>query len=209
MDYARVANDGHYFNICKEQIIRFRDFQQKEDELLEEIRSKSAGPYDFIDLREERIDAKNQWLKAGTVVVVFSAMCLEALIFDYGCIHLSKNYIDKYLDNLTPVGKWVVIPRIITGEGIERGGEAFQLLQDLFRNRNRLVHSQSKQAPTEEEDLKDHVESRKDNYNEMVPNAMSAIFKTTSAVRDIHPESTRLNMYDPNQESNQDFAEYA
>jgi len=43
-----------------------------------------------------------------------------------------------------PVSKWVVIPKLVIGKEIKRDGQAYELLQKLFRLRDKLVHYKTK-----------------------------------------------------------------
>lgn len=78
--------------------------------------------------------------RSAMVVVVFSALTLEAFINHYGIERFSAGFFDDHLDRLGPVSKWVVIPRLTVGRELDRGGESFTLLTQLFRLRNKLVH---------------------------------------------------------------------
>ncbi len=66
-------------------------------------------------------------------------MTLEAYIYDYAVRRLSKE-LAEYADKLDVLGKWLIIPRLVTGKEIPRGERAFQLLQKLIANRNKIVH---------------------------------------------------------------------
>jgi len=80
------------------------------------------------------------------VVVVFSALTLEAYINHYGISRLSKNYFSKYLDKLDMFAKWIVIPKVVTGKQLDPGSVAMQDLDWLVTLRNNLVHYKSKKV---------------------------------------------------------------
>lgn len=101
----------------------------------EELEPTLNAPY-FDDIYMIRI--------CSTIITVFSALCLESLINDYGIIKTSSSYFKNYLDKLDTVSKWVIIPKVIMGKSISTDGDAFQLLKDLYSKRNRLVHPKSK-----------------------------------------------------------------
>lgn len=105
---------------------------------------------DFNALMNARIQ------RSAMVVVIFSALTLEAYINHYGIERLSDTYFDRYVDRLSPTAKWVVIPRLVLSREIKQDGQAFELLVKLFRLRNKLVHYKTRKKKirelTEEED---------------------------------------------------------
>ena len=48
--------------------------------------------------------------------VVFLHLFLKAVIYDYGAINTSDSYMKKYIDKLEFLSKWVVIPKLVTGQ---------------------------------------------------------------------------------------------
>ena len=82
--------------------------------------------------------------------IVFSAMCLEAFIYDYAANNFTDTYAKKYLDKLDIASKWVIIPKMITGKDFPTDSQAFQDLQRLIKERNNIVHSKSTHKPRSE-----------------------------------------------------------
>ena len=81
------------------------------------------------------------------VVILFCALAAEAFINDYGIESFSKNYFIRYLDKLDLISKWIIIPRMVTGEELDPGSKVIQDLSWLTGLRNRLVHSKSRKIP--------------------------------------------------------------
>ena len=78
--------------------------------------------------------------KKNVVVVVFSAMVLESFIYHYGSEHLGNSYYNDHLDRMNLVSKFIVIPRMVTQSTIEKSGQAYERLNKLVSDRNKLVH---------------------------------------------------------------------
>ena len=78
--------------------------------------------------------------RAAMVVVVFSALTLEAFINHYGITRSSSNFYTEHLDKLSTPSKWRIVPRLLVGKELIRDGQTYQLLRDLFRLRHKLVH---------------------------------------------------------------------
>lgn len=210
-DYGpRSTNHSFYFGICKTQMSKY----EKLDSRIKNLRGEQADFEHYsdrwLDYQSEISGLKRARNEAGVIVVVFAAMCLESLIYDYGVSHTSKSYFDRYLDGLSHTKKWVVVPKITTGETIDTGGQAFERLQELVSDRNDLVHDESTSVPMDDpEELAEWVTEREEKFARSVPNAMSAIFKVTNELHSIDPDYPFVSFYDPDSPSNKEFKKYA
>lgn len=74
------------------------------------------------------------------IVIIFCALFLETYINDYAIRRLSKNYLECHLDKLDLASKWIVIPRIVTGQQLDKSSKWFRDLSWLISLRNKLVH---------------------------------------------------------------------
>lgn len=81
--------------------------------------------------------------QAAMTAIVFAGMALEGFIYDYAAQNLSDSFVSKYLDKLDLKAKWVVVPRLVLGKQLDLGGKGLNLLGDLIRLRNGLVHPKS------------------------------------------------------------------
>jgi len=101
-------------------------------------------------------------LECRILAVVSTALFLESYIYDYGARRESASFVEKYLDRLDPVAKWVIVPRLVSPPGLNRGDEVFERLRRLFKLRNDLVHHKTKigedftSPPEFPEDMKPH-----------------------------------------------------
>lgn len=103
------------------------------------------------------ICAKNAAIQRSAMVsVIFSALTLEAFINNYAIERFSRNYFDNHLDKLSPVSKWIVIPKLVTGNEINSDGQPYEKLKNLFKHRDKLVHYKTRKKKvsemTEDED---------------------------------------------------------
>ena len=80
-----------------------------------------------------------------SIIIVMCALALEGYIYDYAARNLSDS-LAKDIDKLDTVSKWVIITQLATGKKFPKDGKAYQLLKQLVRDRNYLVHPKS--APT-------------------------------------------------------------
>ena len=82
--------------------------------------------------------------KSYTKAIIFLAIYLEAIIFDYAATHLGDAYVKKYVDKLDVVSKWKVIPKLVTGEQINSDNNKYGYLKKIISKRNSLIHNKSK-----------------------------------------------------------------
>jgi hypothetical protein len=85
--------------------------------------------------------------------IVFSAMYLEACIYDFAAHQLGDSYVNKHIDKLDLPSKFVIVPRLVTGREINKGGLAFSALTMLVSARNALVHTKSSRVIIEDADV--------------------------------------------------------
>lgn len=108
--------------------------------LLLEERKSSQGWHDF----HESEDAQ------AMIVVVFSAAFLEAYIFNYGSRALGAAFIERHIEKLDVVSKWLLVPQLATGVAFRRDLPALEVLGQIVRARNDLVHVKSGVLPDQE-----------------------------------------------------------
>jgi hypothetical protein len=100
---------------------------------------------------------KNKIARHVNITIVFSALALEAYIYDYGARNTSDSFVKKYLDKLDVVSKWVIVPQLVTGKEFPTHTEAFELLRNLIRKRNAIVHYKSSSALVWDQQKEEYV----------------------------------------------------
>lgn len=120
--------------------ISFKNYQKIIKECKRRYKIKGRTDFD-IDIICE-CNAKIERL--SIITVVFSCMCIESYINCYGVLNFSKSYFNNYLDKLDLKSKWVVIPKLVTGNQIDTGSNVFEKLKNVITLRNKLVHDKPK-----------------------------------------------------------------
>jgi hypothetical protein len=142
MDQIKWTNHQDYLRLALENWERIRILKGEHDA----IESKMGLDAVADDAIADQLAAKNDEIgKLALVVVVFAAFALEAYINNYAITTLSKNYFKHYLDKLDVAAKWVVVPRLVTGDQLKTGSRAIQDLVWLVSLRNTLAHFKSKE----------------------------------------------------------------
>ena len=89
---------------------------------------------------------EQQW-HAAMIAVTFAGMTLEAFFFDYAADALGDQYVKDHLDKLDLPSKYLVYPRLVCGTAPKKSEHTFELVRNLARLRNDLVHAKSKAFP--------------------------------------------------------------
>jgi hypothetical protein len=164
--FARLTGDDRYRRICEQHLQRFEELhievtQRRKaiSKVLSTAENPDNPPEEYYQLRDQLNPIEEEQDRCAITAVVFAAMCLEAFIYDYAALCLSDTYVQKYLDKLDLVSKWIVFPRLVSGKEIPRDSHAFERLRKLSRARNDLVHLKSREV-TEVQKLGDYMEER-------------------------------------------------
>lgn len=91
----------------------------------------------------EKIEEQERY---ASVAVIFTALSLEAYINYYGITRLSKSYFTKYIDKLSLVAKWVLLPRLTCGKQLGVESKAIEDLRWLATLRNKMVHYKAREV---------------------------------------------------------------
>jgi hypothetical protein len=89
---------------------------------------------------------EQQW-QAAMIAVTFAGMTLEACFYDYAADALGDQYVKDHLDKLDLPSKYLVYPKLVCGTAPNKGEHTFELVRNLTRLRNDLVHAKSKAFP--------------------------------------------------------------
>ena len=141
--------------------------------------------YDALVRREKLWSSSEQYC----VAVCFSAMALESFIYDYAARLLGDGYVSKYLDKLDAVSKWLVIPRLITGKELSPGGRSMELLRELVRQRNQMIHAKSRPYTPEAAMAYLDAQSEEDDRRTAL-HALQAVYLLAQDLDELDPEAT-------------------
>ena len=119
---------------------------------------------DFQKLLVQAIECKDNedrtWLiirrfQCRDIIIVFSHLFMEAVIYDYGATNTSDSFMKKYADKLDFIAKWVIIPRLVTGTSFSTDSQAFELMNKLKKARNDLIHFKTSKTQSNIDFLKE------------------------------------------------------
>ncbi|EPF64132.1 hypothetical protein [Pseudomonas syringae] len=121
------------------------------------------------------MDRRDRKAANGIKTIVFSAMAVEAAVFDLAAIQLSDKVATLYLDKMDLLGKWMIVPRLICGRSLKENGPAFNCLKGLVKARNALVHHKSMEWDREGKAERAMADRWSKFEKDQVPNAFKAL----------------------------------
>lgn len=145
----RIGFDGVlYFNICSEACTLMKKASAEFDKLIESSPPKKSKLRRYT-LKE--MNLLNKIREQESVAIAFAAMCLEACIWDYAACGSSQKKAKENFQSLNLVGKWVIIPKFLSGSDITKLRMGTTCILDklgkLKKTRNDLAHPKSKPFP--------------------------------------------------------------
>lgn len=196
--YSRLTGDDKFRRIAEKNMSRFEELQTQVLALRGKISAILSGaddpnnpPPEYYDLCIQLYQLEEERDQCADCVVVFSAMYLEAFIYDYAASCLGDGYVQSHLDKLDMVSKWLVVPRLVTGKQISKDSQAFEALRFLHKSRNSLVHLKSKKGIYGQE-LTDYLTNRDKNILEETRNGANAMYMLVDELFTIDPEHPKL-----------------
>lgn len=138
---GRLSTYMSMVRIARQNFSLALNTQKQVNELYEVFKTLEGGEAEYFR-SQQLIPVENQLGDYSTIAIVFSALAVEGYIYDYAARNLADNFV-KDIDKLSVESKFIVVTKIITGKDFPKGERAFDLLKQLIKNRNRIVHSKS------------------------------------------------------------------
>jgi hypothetical protein len=88
---------------------------------------------------------ENEMVECAATVVVMAHMAIEAYIYDFAGRELGDDAAEE-LDKLSPVGRWLFVPRLVGDHEFKKGDEPYNRLKRLTFVRNKFAHPKSKEV---------------------------------------------------------------
>ena len=189
---ARISFIYLFSGIAKENHKKMAILEMRIKEL-EEKRIKIKREDEAI-LFEQKINPLQKDLaKSSLIVIVFSAMAVEAYIYDYASRHLGDAFVKDHLDKLDAASKWVLVPMLITGRELSRQQKWFELLKNLIKARNSIIHHKSSEPPVAFPDMKKYLQKQRVNSETLLEVARQSIDLLSilaDKITELDPEET-------------------
>lgn len=150
----------------------YRDIALQEAAFGVENRYKKLASNDQFEVGEYSTLEYQHSVKA----IVFASMCVESGINDYAGIQLGDKYCEKHIYSMDVLSKWVLVPKLVCGNEVDKSGPAYKALQQLVKSRNRLVHSKSKDMGVPSLELAAKLDKAEQDFESDFQNSFKALF---------------------------------
>ena len=166
---------------------------------LQEKHTKTNGEDEAILLEQEINPFQKDLAKSSISVIVFSAMAVEAYIYDYAARHLGDAFVKVHLDKLDTLSKWIIVPKLITGNELPRQQHWFELLKKLIKARNSIIHHKSSDVPAVSADINEYLKKQEADSNFLYETARQSVRlldQLADKITELDPhESAWVNTY--------------
>ncbi|GAB3376242.1 hypothetical protein NCG89_11720 [Spongiibacter taiwanensis] len=168
--YVEHPRDSHsrigglhfvYFDIAQDEYVKCLEVEAIDDSGMHE---------------GEKAELSYKATEHAVKAIIFSALCVEAAINNYSGIQLGDSYSEKHLHSMDVISKWVVIPKLVCGQTIDKSGPAFGSLKKLISARNKLVHNKSKEFSPSDPKLAESLEKRDVAFKADFENSLRALY---------------------------------
>jgi len=129
---------------------------------------------------------EQQW-QAAMITLTFAGMTLEAFFYDYAADALGDQYVKDHLDKLDLPSKYLVYPKVVCGIAPKKSEHTFELVRNLTRLRNNLVHAKSKAFPLERLDAAaEHYDDYHSQLEKGVDDAIECVLAVMRELDKLH-----------------------
>lgn len=94
----------------------------------------------------EAVELRHEICSTYVATITFAAMALEAFLNDYAARNMGDKLFYDNFENLRPAAKLQLISKIVFNTTVDTGGKVFSFMDQLFKERNTLVHCKSQNA---------------------------------------------------------------
>jgi len=152
---------------------------------------KKVDRMNFDNLHEfsKILSISSQIGECRVISIIFSALCLEAFINHYAINKFPRPFFDKYLEKLPIKTKWILIPRLVTGDSFGMGSKPIAELKKLFNLRDKLVHFKTCVYDTVEE----YVQKEKKDEIISEQNTKTSLLSVASIIKALRKIDTNVD----------------
>ncbi|MCK4305286.1 MAG: hypothetical protein KAY24_13700 [Candidatus Eisenbacteria sp.] len=123
------------------------------------------------------------------VVVLFVTVALECYIHNYAARKFGERFTKKHVDSMGHQTKWLVVPKLATGEGIPRDHKAIELLGKLVKARNCVAHAKAINVDPERWDSqKDRIVAENKQVVEAALSAFNCVGELGAVLTELDPD---------------------
>jgi hypothetical protein len=139
----RIGVHAMYYKIACDQA---KTYQEREVEF-SRLEHELGSTDDLSETARQMEQCYEQREQAAIIAITFSAMSLEAFLYDYAAQSIGDQFVQDHLDKLDLKSKFLLFPRLVCGKMPTKSSSAYEGLRKLISLRNELVHFKSRSFP--------------------------------------------------------------
>jgi hypothetical protein len=171
---ARTSSNHIFLRTIKKNHRQLLNLEGKLKKLKMEL-AKTSGD-DQIHILGGKIQTiEDKLAMSSFIVIVFSALVLEAYIYDYAARHLTDAFVKDHLDRLDTFSKWIIVPELVTGKRLSQPSNWQGALMRLIKARNSVIHYKSSEPPASFPDMRKYLQKLEANSASLFETARQSI----------------------------------
>ena len=179
----RITAARTYYDIARRHAESFHDYDRRRAAL-----EKTPTSEEALVVRMQEIETNYERQQdAAMIAVTFSAMALEAFLFDYAADILGDSYVLDHLDKLDLPSKYLIYPRLVCGKAPDKSEHTFELIRKVTRLRNDLVHSKSRAFGPQD------LEKAADHYDDFIRKLRNGVAFSVACVKSVMQTLDKLH----------------
>ena len=192
------ARDSNIFMFTEIATSNLQDASILYDELIEKDKEidKCIDNDEASFLSHESDPLRSNLSKKSSTAIIFSAMALEAYIYDYAARELGDSFVQKHLDKLDLASKYVIAIQLIRKVHFPKDKEVFYQLRKLIRTRNDLIHSKSNKMDFDNSESLNKMANFHYHIYESATDSKKAMVLMANYIASIDPDE-QVSMYLP------------
>ena len=160
----RIIQHTFYEELCNKYTGIFLPLLKELEEIKKELSkalSECNGDIDKHPKKEDlyhldfrKVNIYEETDEYAFLTIITASFWIESFIYDFGAKNLGDTYTKNYLSKLDVKSKWVVIPKLVLSEELDRGTHEFKVLCNIIKIRNKFAHFKSRKIKPIDKDYK-------------------------------------------------------
>lgn len=184
---SRMSSIGYFSKIVKENHRKWIRLQGR----LKEAKRMGKKTGENTEFDRQAAFYEDELAKTSFILTVFTAVAIEAYIYDYAARHLGDRYVKEHLDKLDTISKWIIIPELVTGRGLSQRQHWQAKLKNIIQARNSITHFKSwDPSSLSAADVQEKVERSSNQVRQAAAQAIDLLRLLADKISEVDPEET-------------------
>lgn len=184
---SRMSSIGYFSQIVKENHRKWARLKVRIEE--EKREHKKTG--ESIEFDGQLASYEGEMARTSFILIIFTAIAVEAYIYDYAARHLGDSFVRDHLDKLDTISKWIIVPELVTGKGLSQRQHWHGKLKRVIQARNSITHYKSwDPSSLSAGDLQGKLEKSTSEIQQAAGQAVDLLRLLADKISEVDPEET-------------------